>query len=132
MFITVVIVFAIFMLPNQVVWLWSDFGGGHRSSSFGNIVIVCCLFTYANCVSNPIIFAIFSPDFRFGFLKIFKKSSNSNYFISSSNTTNRGNSMRRSPKVTKTQKEQSLARTDVPSQAKLHTTAMCYKATTYC
>lgn len=79
MFLTVVIVFTIFMLPNQVVWLWSDFGGGIRSQSLEKTVIICWLFTYANCVSNPIIFAIFSSDFRYGFLKIFNRSSYKHY-----------------------------------------------------
>ncbi|XP_020907271.1 orexin receptor type 1-like [Exaiptasia diaphana] len=84
MFLTVVTVFTIFMLPNQVVWLWSDFGGGLQSNSFNKTVIICWLFTYANCVSNPIIFAVFSNDFRYGFLKVFHRSSYKNYFDSNS------------------------------------------------
>lgn len=84
MFLTVVTVFTIFMLPNQVVWLWSDFGGGLKSSTFKKTVIICWLFTYANCVGNPIIFSVFSNDFRYGFLKVFHRSSYKNYFDSTS------------------------------------------------
>lgn len=71
MFIVVVVVFAIFMFPNQVVWLWADFGGGINSPNFAKISIVCWLFTYTNSVVNPVIFGVFSQDFRKGFKKIF-------------------------------------------------------------
>lgn len=72
MFIVVVVVFAIFMFPNQVVWLWADFGGGINSPNFTKLSIICWLFTYTNCVVNPIIFGVFSKDFRKGFKKIFE------------------------------------------------------------
>ena len=72
MFIVVVVVFAIFMFPNQVVWLWADFGGGINSPNFTQLSIICWLFTYTNCVVNPVIFGVFSKDFRKGFKRIFK------------------------------------------------------------
>ena len=71
MFIMIVVVFAIFMFPNQVVWLWADFGGGINSPHFTKISIICWLFTYTNSVVNPIIFGVFTKDFRRGFKKIF-------------------------------------------------------------
>lgn len=73
MFIVVVVVFAIFMFPNQVVWLWADFGGGINSPNFTNLSIICWLFTYTNCVVNPVIFGVFSKDFRKGFKRIFER-----------------------------------------------------------
>ena len=73
MFIIVVTVFAICMFPNQVVWLWADFGGGIENPNYAQISIVCWLFTYANSVVNPIIFGVFSKDFHKGFKKIFEK-----------------------------------------------------------
>ena len=72
MFIVVVVVFAIFMFPNQVVWLWADFGGGVNSPNFTKLSIVCWLFTYTNCVVNPVIFGVFSNEFRKGFKRIFE------------------------------------------------------------
>ena len=72
MFIIIVIVFAIFMFPNQVVWLWADFGGRDKTSNFRKISIVCWLFTYTNCVVNPVILGVLSKDFREGFKMIFK------------------------------------------------------------
>ena len=71
-FIIIVIVFAIFMFPNQVVWLWADFGGRNKTSNFRKISIVCWLFTYTNCVVNPVILGVLSKDFREGFKVIFK------------------------------------------------------------
>lgn len=73
MFIVVVLVFAIFMLPNQIIWLWADFGDGLTRPGFAKATIICWLFTYSNCVFNPVIFTAFSKDFRNGFKKIFTK-----------------------------------------------------------
>ncbi|EDO39037.1 predicted protein, partial [Nematostella vectensis] len=72
MFLVVVTVFSIFMLPNQVIWLWADFGGGSTDQPYDKIVIICWLFTYTNCVCNPFIFAIFSHEFRHGFKQVFR------------------------------------------------------------
>jgi len=73
MFVAVVVIFAVFMLPNQVVWLWSDFGGGHRHHQLNTIKIICWLFTYTNCVCNPVIFIIFCKEFRTELLALPKK-----------------------------------------------------------
>lgn len=64
MFIVIVAIFAIFMLPNQIVWLWMDFGAGNDHIRLNLIKIVCWLFTYTNCVCNPVIFVIFCKEFR--------------------------------------------------------------------
>ena len=78
MFIVIVVVFAFFMLPNQAMWLWSDFGGGYDHVHLNTIRIACWLFTYTNCVCNPLIFMIFGKDFRAAFLagpmRLFKSS----------------------------------------------------------
>lgn len=73
MFIAIVVIFAIFMLPNQVVWLWTDFGGGQHHSRLNTIKIICWLFTYTNCVCNPVIFVTFCKDFRAEVLALPKK-----------------------------------------------------------
>ena len=64
MFVAVVVIFTFFMLPNQVLWLWSDFGGGEHNDQLNKIKIICWLFTYTNCVVNPFIFMIFCKEFR--------------------------------------------------------------------
>ena len=73
LFIVIVAIFAVFMLPNQVLWLWSDFGGGHTHQDLNSIKIICWLFTYTNCVCNPVIFMIFCKEFRAELAKIPKK-----------------------------------------------------------
>lgn len=72
MFMAVVTVFAIFMFPNQVLWIWADYGDGASQPHFSQIAIICWLFTYTNSVVNPVIFAIFSKDFRVGFKGVFR------------------------------------------------------------
>ena len=72
MFIVIVTVFAIFMFPNQIVWMWADFGGGINHPNFSKLSIICWLFTYTNSVVNPVIFGLFSKDFRKGFRRIFR------------------------------------------------------------
>ena len=70
MFVIVVVVFAISTFPNQVLWLWVDFGNGAENKFFHYISVVCRLFTYANSVLNPFIYALKSREFRSGFARI--------------------------------------------------------------
>ena len=70
MFIIVVVVFAISMFPNQVLWLWVDFGNGRKHNSYHYISVSCRLSTYANSVLNPFIYALKSKEFRSGFARI--------------------------------------------------------------
>lgn len=74
MFVFVVVVFAISMFPNQVLWLWVDFGNGAENKFFHYISVVCRLFTYANSVLNPFIYALKSREFRSGFARIGRQS----------------------------------------------------------
>lgn len=71
MFVTVVIVFATCRLPNEIFWLWSDFGEGHESDDSKIAGIICSMFTYTNSIFNPVIYWIFSKDFQKGFKGIF-------------------------------------------------------------
>ena len=70
MFVIVVVVFAIGMSPNQFLWLWVDFGRGAKHRLFHYISVVSRLFTYANSVLNPFIYALKSKEFRSGFARI--------------------------------------------------------------
>ena len=66
MFIIIVLVFAVFMFPNQVLWMWLDFGNNASHPYLPTIQVICWLFTYTNSVCNPMIYFIFSHDFRNG------------------------------------------------------------------
>lgn len=70
MFVIVVVVFAISMFPNQVLWMWLDFGNGKNHKRFLYISVACRLCTYANSVLNPFIYALKSKEFRSGFARI--------------------------------------------------------------
>ncbi|XP_078343037.1 galanin receptor type 1-like [Oculina patagonica] len=74
MFVIVVVVFAISMSPNQIFWLWMDFGHGEDNKFHHYISVVCRLFTYANSVLNPFIYALKSKEFRSGFARIGRQS----------------------------------------------------------
>ena len=74
MFVIVVVIFAIGMSPNQCLWIWVDFGNGAENKFFQYISVVCRLFTYANSVLNPFIYALKSREFRSGFAKIGRQS----------------------------------------------------------
>ena len=65
MFIVAVIVFSLSMFPNQVLWLWVDFGNGKDSDYFAIISAICWLFTYSNSVLNAIMYGFYSREFRF-------------------------------------------------------------------
>lgn len=78
MFITVVIVFAVSMFPNQVLWLWVDFGNLAANEYFPIISIICRIFTYSNSVLNPFIYGLYSKDFRSGYKKAGRKISKAN------------------------------------------------------
>ena len=70
MFVIVVMVFALSMFPNQVLWLWVDFGNGGENEYFAFISAVCRLFTYSNSVLNPIIYGLYSRELRSGKAKL--------------------------------------------------------------
>lgn len=72
MFVTVVIVFATCRLPNEIFWLWSDFGEGHASENSNIAGIICRMFTYTNSIFNPVIYWTFSKAFKKGFKEIFR------------------------------------------------------------
>lgn len=71
-FIVIVVVFAVFTLPIEVLWIWGEFAGGVSHRLYPTIAVVCRLFTYANSCLNPIIFYKFSREFNRGFLAFFR------------------------------------------------------------
>lgn len=71
-FILIVVVFAVFTLPVEVLWIWGDFAGGVNHKLYPTIAVICRLFTYANSCLNPIIFYKFSRDFHKGFVTFFR------------------------------------------------------------
>lgn len=73
MFVIIVVAFAICTLPNQVLWLWIDFGKNGDVESLAKEIIICRFFTYTNGCVNPIIFFTFRRDYRQGLDKLVRK-----------------------------------------------------------
>ena len=74
MFLFVVVIFLVFMMPHQLLWLSYEYAS-HTESFNQNedlIVFVCRAFTYANSVLNPLIYGVCNGNFRRGFLSILK------------------------------------------------------------
>ena len=55
-FVTAVVAFAVCMLPNHVMWLWNDYGNGHSSKYFTDLLVFTNILVYANSCINPFIF----------------------------------------------------------------------------
>lgn len=72
-FVIIVVAFAICTLPNQVLWLWIDFGKNGDSTSLAKEIIFCRFFTYINGCVNPFIFFAFKRDYRQGLFKLLRK-----------------------------------------------------------
>lgn len=68
----VVIVFALLMLPNHIVFLWFDFGNGNENPHAPSIVALCQICIYANSASNPLIYNAVNEQFREGFKNYFR------------------------------------------------------------
>lgn len=73
MFVVIVAAFALCTLPNQVLWLWIDFGKDGDITSLAKEIIICRFFTYINGCVNPIIFFVFKRDYRQGLFKLLSK-----------------------------------------------------------
>lgn len=55
-FVTAVVVFAVCLLPNHVLWIWHDFGEGKYYIYFNKVVVYCNIMVYINSAINPFIF----------------------------------------------------------------------------
>lgn len=74
MFLFVVVIFLIFMMPHQLLWLSYDYFSHTQAFKVNEavIVFVCRAFTYANSVLNAIIYGVCNGNFRRGCLSIIK------------------------------------------------------------
>lgn len=70
MLVTVVVFYAICMLPNQVVWLWYEFGDAQNWPHFHKLLTFGSIMVYINSCVNPLLYAGMNEDFRKGFSKL--------------------------------------------------------------
>lgn len=64
MLIVVTLLFAICVLPNNVMWLWLDFGNGDSYAHFWDMVAFTNIILFANSAANPIAYTICHENFR--------------------------------------------------------------------
>lgn len=69
MLVTVVAFYAVCMLPNQVVWLWYEFGAGENWEHFLEFRTFGSIMVYVNSCVNPLLYAGMNEEFRNGFGK---------------------------------------------------------------
>lgn len=72
MLVSVVLLYAICLLPNQVVWLWYEFGSGRSWPYINELLIFGSLMVYINSSVNPLLYAGMNEEFRKGFIGIIK------------------------------------------------------------
>lgn len=72
MLVSVVLSYAICLLPNQIVWLWYEFGSGESWPYINELLIFGSLMVYINSSVNPLLYAGINEEFRKGFIRIIK------------------------------------------------------------
>ena len=72
MLVAVVLSYAICLLPNQVVWLWHEFGSGSMWVHLNTFLTFGSIMVYVNSCVNPLLYAGMNDEFRKGFVRILK------------------------------------------------------------
>lgn len=70
---TIVTLFAIFMLPKQVLWLWLDFGKGGDFEHFGDALIFSEFMLYIHSSTNPVVYGTILQEYRSGICHYLKR-----------------------------------------------------------
>ena len=63
----VTLLFAVCVLPTNVMWLWLDFGNADEYDKFWELVAFCNIITFANSAANPICYTILNESYRNAF-----------------------------------------------------------------
>ena len=64
----VTLLFAVCVLPNNIMWLWLDFGKAEEQyDKFWDLVAFCNIITFANSAANPICYTILNESYRNAF-----------------------------------------------------------------
>lgn len=70
MLVTVVLFYALCLLPNQVVWMWIEFGDGASYPSLTTLLAFTGMLVYINSIVNPFLYAGMNDEFKKGFEKL--------------------------------------------------------------
>lgn len=72
MLLSVVLSYTLCLLPNQVAWLWCEFGDGRRWRHMKELLIFGSIMVYVNSSVNPLLYAGMNADFRKEFGRILR------------------------------------------------------------
>lgn len=72
MLVSVVLSYAICLMPNQVVWLWIELGSGQSWPHIDELLIFGSLMVYINSSVNPLLYAGMNGEFRKEFGRILR------------------------------------------------------------
>lgn len=72
MLLLVVLLYAVCLLPNQVVWLWYEFGSGQTWAHINELLIFGSIMVYVNSSVNPLLYAGMNEEFRKGFARMLR------------------------------------------------------------
>lgn len=73
MFLIVVVIFLVFMLPHQMLFLFKDYADSKVLRDHGDLVsLISRAFTYTNAVLNALIYGVCNRNFRWAFSDIIK------------------------------------------------------------
>lgn len=65
MLVAVTILFAVCVLPTNIMWLWLDFGNAEEQfAHFWELVAFCNILTFANSAANPVCYTITNANYR--------------------------------------------------------------------
>ena len=65
MLVAVTILFAVCVLPTNIMWLWLDFGNAEEQfPDFWEMVAFCNILTFANSAANPVCYTITNANYR--------------------------------------------------------------------
>ncbi|XP_032223044.2 orexin receptor type 2 [Nematostella vectensis] len=70
MLVTVVLIYALCLLPNQVLWLWMEFGTGNEFEHMNTLLTFTGMLVYINSIVNPFLYAGLNDEFKKGFARL--------------------------------------------------------------
>lgn len=74
MLIAVTILFAVCVLPTNIMWLWLDFGNAEEQfAHFWELVAFCNILTFANSAANPVCYTITNMNYRKEILNLLRR-----------------------------------------------------------
>lgn len=78
MLIAVTVLFAVCVLPTNIMWLWLDFGNAEEQFVyFWELVAFCNILTFANSAANPVCYTITNENYRKEIVNLLKRCFNS-------------------------------------------------------